>query len=268
MNYVNLASYFPKGLITLWEVKEYLASRLAAASSAITNLHLEGIDTGDELDRKSIKNNSEKVAKEADYLSMKCTAIMARRIAAESGKMNVDQAHAYACEIEGRFEDELKGITLFHFSDGKEKFYNQTMPFGEAVRDNLPTCNLEAIEASNCFAFENYTASVFHLCRATESALKVFISALGMPPMIKDGDRNWGVMIKKSKEQIDVLKKMPPPDWDKQFFEEALAFFEAFKNPLRNGTMHVENTYSEKGAENVYNAVNALLSHLATKLKE
>jgi hypothetical protein len=90
---------------------------------------------------------------------------------------------------------------------------------------------------------------------------------LQIPLPAKDGDRNWGGMLKKIRDKLDTQKTNPPSD-DWLFFDKAYSFLQSFKNPLRNNTMHVDAVYDQISAKAVYDALSGFMRHAATGLKE
>jgi hypothetical protein len=55
---------------------------------------------------------------------------------------------------------------------------------------------------------------------------------------------------------------------DGHFFEGLLASLEAVKNPWRNATMHVENTYTLAEADRIRHAVEGLMIKMAARFDE
>ena len=60
------------------------------------------------------------------------------------------------------------------------------------------------------------------------------------------------------------------PKWkdQKEFFQNSYAYFQGVRNLWRNPTMHFDCDFDEEGATDVFNAVSALMRHLAAKLTE
>ncbi|MGB9121887.1 MAG: hypothetical protein WCE73_14790, partial [Candidatus Angelobacter sp.] len=55
---------------------------------------------------------------------------------------------------------------------------------------------------------------------------------------------------------------------DEQFFSESASQIGHVKNAWRNPTMHIDRRYNEEVSLDIFNAVKALMRHLATRLKE
>jgi len=126
-------------------------------------------------------------------------------------------------------------------------------PLRPAIK-SFPSITNELREAGNCFAFDRPTACVFHLARVMEAALKVTAKEIGV-----EYTTDWGRCFR------DIEKQGEQSD---PFFREAVAYMRSFKNVWRNPTMHIERSFSEQEAEHIFNAVQAFMEHLATRLTE
>jgi hypothetical protein len=132
-------------------------------------------------------------------------------------------------------------------------FIGKMEPF-RAVEKAFPSTRYDLEEAGDCFALARYTASVFHLMRVMEAGLKTVAKALGIAY-----SSNWGRCL----AEIDKQGQQSEP-----FFAEAATYLKSVKNVWRNPTMHVERMYSEQEAERIFNAVQAFMQHLASRLTE
>src|SRR5204862_4999266 len=81
-------------------------------------------------------------------------------------------------------DEETHVLKLYYVPADQIDFYNKTDLFGEEFKEKFPQANSEICEAGKCFAFDRYTACVFHLTRSLEIALRVLFVSLGMPPRI------------------------------------------------------------------------------------
>jgi hypothetical protein len=55
---------------------------------------------------------------------------------------------------------------------------------------------------------------------------------------------------------------------DKDVFEEIYASLDAIRNPWRNATMHVKNTYTEEEAEHIAVVVRGFMVKLASRMDQ
>ncbi len=143
-----------------------------------------------------------------------------------------------------------EGIAFLDENDGLADKLTLLRP---AIK-SFPSITNELREAGNCFAFDRPTACVFHLARVMEAALKVTARELGV-----GYTTDWGRCFR------DIEKQGEQSD---PFFREAVAYLRSFKNVWRNPTMHIERSFSEQEAEHIFNAVQAFMVHLATRLTE
>lgn len=169
-----------------------------------------------------------------------------------------------------RFETEgRKFLQIEH-----EDLYSQGSGlFGADVATKFSsTAAYEIDESGKCLAVGRSTAAVFHLMRVMEVGVKAASTALGIPDPVKDAERNWGVMLRKIKDEIDRRNKATPSGWtipdDKNFFSEIYVSLDAVRNVWRNATMHVENKYTHEEAEHILGAVRGFLRKLAARCDE
>src|SRR5437660_233645 len=152
-------------LITMRDMKEYLASRLASLTEHVVNAQCILWDYPDAFPnpRESVQTNAKEVFQEAKFLSLPATKRQAARLYhyAKDQEQKTDQIDRAAEELHTRLTDELESLTLFYVPSDKLAFYNKTDLFGEDFKSNFPTANWEIIEAGNCFAFDRFTACAF-----------------------------------------------------------------------------------------------------------
>lgn len=268
------ALVFRSGIISLWDVKTYLAPRLISITNCIILLD-DGI--GDEEQwktnpeiRNGVLQKLKTIESESEALELKMTAIYARRIAAEAGQITALKLKGMAVHLVDRFDDELAGVQFFSVKPERLKFYENTTLAGEDFKRVFPRANVELIEAGNCFALDRYTACVFHLMRALEIALVALESKLGIPRPVDGPDKTWGRTLGRIRGKITDDKNPPLPNWtdNKPFYDKAYGFLAAIKVPLRDDTMHVESTYNEESADGVFQVVTVALRHFSAKLSE
>jgi hypothetical protein len=84
---------------------------------------------------------------------------------------------------------------------------------------------------------------------------------------------SWGEVLRLTGGEIrDRNDKTKPNAWksneEKQFCEDIQPFLVAVKNAWRNTSMHADKMYTEQLAEEIYNAVKAIMRNLAEQLNE
>ncbi len=257
------------------DMKEYLASKLVDASACLATAYTGFVLAEDEdltpEKRKTVGNFMVQFLNAAKFLGLPMTTKAATRFALATQSDNSADLEKKFDEVHSRFQDEAENLPLFYVHQDALKYYNKTDLFGEEFKVKFSLANSEIIEAGNCFAFDRFTACVFHLMRAMEIALRVLFVSLGMPPRIWTTTK-WSQISRRIERKIEknnhTLATDPTWQKDRAFYENASAFVAAVRAPMRNATMHVESTYDEPGAENVFGAVKSFMRHLATKLKE
>lgn len=253
------------------DVKNYLAIRLVAIESQLSVLHLRThLAGGIPESRQIIHRALEIIASESGFIGLEMTRVAAERFLAKSDTTSGNEDRNASDELTQRFHDEIQGMAFFFVSKEKMDIYQKLNQFGDIVAQKYPTANYEAAEAGKCLATGRYTAAVFHLMRVLEAALKSVSKALEIPDQSKAN--NWGYILRDIEGRMQEKTKANPPDveWmeQKEFFQNAYAYFQGVRNLWRNPTMHFDCNYDEEGAVDVFNAVSALMRHLAIRLSE
>jgi hypothetical protein len=263
-------------LISVFDVKEYLASRLVSISNCLIHCQLICLEcSSGESPTKEHRDDLARYLKDMDeelkFLGLEMTRLSVTRMKSQIATITRDKLAESMDDIENRFNDEVRPVSLLYLAPEKRRFFSKTDLFGEEFKTRFPTANAEVIEAGNCFALDRFTACVYHLCRSMEVGMRVLFVSLGMPPRVWSTTK-WSRILDRIKGKIDKNNKVLADDYEWQslrsFYESTYAFLSAVRVPIRNSTVHVESSYDEAGAENVFGAVKTFMRHLATKLKE
>jgi hypothetical protein len=262
----------PARLWSLRHMKEYLANRLVRVQKCMSQCYLISMSDPIEPDeRRDINEYLDEISTELKYLNLNMTLAAVKRLRPEIPKIEPRRFLEAMAVIDQRFDDEIASLDFFHVPAERRSYYNRTDLFGIEFKERFPLANAEIIEAGNCFALDRFSASVFHLTRAMEIAIRVVFVSLGMPPRIWSATK-WSKILDRIKGKIDKNNRNLSSDinWqqDRPFYENAHAFLAAVRVPIRNATVHVETVYDEPGAENVFGAVKTFMRHIAPKLKE
>ncbi len=162
-------------------------------------------------------------------------------------------------------------MTCLFLSTKERELYEPRMPlFGTAFETKFASGGaFELDEAAKCLALERGTASVFHLMRLMEIAVRAVAYCLGIPDPTP-GDRSWGKILQQIRGGINA--KWPTvaarAAGDGVIFDDLYASLDAVKNPWRNATMHPANKYTQKEAEHVFAAVRGFVMKLADRMDE
>jgi len=143
------------------------------------------------------------------------------------------------------------------------KYWNESRPFGDAVACAFMECSEDISEACNCFAFERYTACVFHLGRAMEQATARLAKRLkvGRP------DDDWQGYLRAINKAIDAMPYGTKKEREKRApYAEAAGLSFQFKEAWRNPTAHPKRTYTREEALDVMNGARAFMDAMARKI--
>ena len=256
-----------KKLISVLDVKEYLANRLVAISGCLTNCMLISMHIGDEMTQKNrndLNDYLNTMDQELKFLGLEMTRLSVVRTKSKTATIKSDELLNEMGDIESRFDDEIRSLRFFYLPTDRLQYFSKTDLFGEEFKSLWPTANVEISEAGNCFALARFTACAFHLMRSLEVVLKVLFRELKLPPLTTAEARNWNGILREIRDKLEADKTIP----DHAFYDGAYAFLAAAKNPMRNATMHVDAVYDESSARSLFDAIGAFMRHVATKLKE
>jgi hypothetical protein len=128
----------------------------------------------------------------------------------------------------------------------------------------------ELDEAAKCLALGRATASVFHLMRLMEIAVRAVARCLNIPDPVQPADRNWGAILQKVRDGINTkwTTVATRSTGDGEIFDALYASLDAVKNPWRNSTMHPANKYTVEEAEHILAAVRGFVMKLADRCDE
>ncbi|HEX4961992.1 MAG TPA: hypothetical protein VF173_14215 [Thermoanaerobaculia bacterium] len=151
-------------------------------------------------------------------------------------------------------------------------YLEQEQLFGAAVKQSFPSASADIKEAGNCFAVGSFTAAVFHLMRAAESALHVLAEDLGVEFAGGIRYEEWQTIIEKIQIEADKKRANLPnrrlkSEW-REFYNGAIGELQAFKDAWRNHVMHARGSYNEQKALSAMNHVQEFMQRLAQKLSE
>jgi hypothetical protein len=164
-------------------------------------------------------------------------------------------------EVFSRLEHEIEDQKLYCISGRDAEYLGPvTAIFGESVAATFNDQIYDLEEAAKSLAFGRSTASVFHLMRAMEAAVRCIGTKLGARIDDKNGTGlAWGKIIANVKVPIE---KMPEGNERDQWSEIASLLYHV-KQAWRNSTMHPKQTYTLEEAEDVFSAVKTFLRRLA-----
>lgn len=192
-------------------------------------------------------------------------------ILSENQKLNHDALAELFKETIRRMHDELSLNVVLLVPKSRVEFYRGRNLFGESVSKNFPSAILDIEEAAKCYALGRNTGCVFHLMRVMEVGLRALGASLNDERLDPRRNPSWDAILKKCDEEMSQRHLSErSKEWreNDQFFSGATATLRSVKDAWRNPTMHVEQTYDEETALDVWNAVRGFMRHLATKLMD
>jgi hypothetical protein len=200
-----------------------------------------------------------------------CERLLKKASEEEKPSLTWKEIYRLMDHIHNRLYDELGLRKIFVLEENKRKYFETKEPhFGMEFNSKFPSAVYDLDEAANCLTFGRSTAAVFHLMRVMEIGVRAFATCLGIPDPIKPVERNWGLLLNNIHDGIQ--KKWPSAagrmHGDAPLFESLYVSLDAVKNPWRNGTMHVENKYTDEEAEHIFMAVKGFMKKLASRCDE
>lgn len=213
--------------------------------------------------RNWIAKHYKRLADSAARMGADVAADSARRavtkLRAKSSPASFAELSALTGELKNVFSFELNRVEMYCLNRGAGAYYSPKEPlFGREVEARIPAGNDDISEAGKCFAVGRYTASVFHLMRAMESAVKALSTDLG----VGNVEREWGKLLSDIHKMIEAM----PKGAERNNWSQVHANLYHVKQAWRNETMHPKATYTEEEAREVFDAMKAFMRHLASML--
>jgi HEPN domain-containing protein len=172
---------------------------------------------------------------------------------------------SYTSLISGCLPREVETKHVFSVPFENIKLLEPTEPlFSGEVRSKFPSAVFDIDESCKCLALGRYTACVFHLMRVMEIALHSVYACLAIPAPITGNDKTWGSIIQKIRNEYRGRKNFS----EMALFQEFHSLLDAVKDAWRNGTMHVENKYTEEEAKVILQTVKGYMIKLASRMDE
>jgi hypothetical protein len=199
--------------------------------------------------------------------------VYCERIGAAMTVIAIDRALAHPsplsanslANIRQRALDELATKHFFALDSKEHRLFNGDDGFTHDVITKFPGAAYDIDEAMKSLALGRSTASVFHMMRITESALRAVHHCLAIPVPMQGNDRNWGTIANRIREEIKTRGKSFA---ERDLFQEIYARLDAVKDAWRNSTMHVEAKYTSDEAEAILLSVRAFMTKVASRMDE
>jgi hypothetical protein len=189
---------------------------------------------------------------------------LTKRVEDADDIMTVNDAFVLLKELHNDIVDELSSPYFLMIPVEWRRLYEQPQPlFGDEVASAFPAASGDIAAAGRCVALDEWTASVFHLMRAAEHALRLLARRLRIK---KVDTKDWATLI----DDVDKVlaatrqrKRTTSRDRRLQYYSHARAHFGVFKDAWRNHVMHSHATYDQRQALNIFSSVQSLMQELA-----
>lgn len=172
----------------------------------------------------------------------------------------VSEIQQAATELSNRMHDALVEQQFLHVSPELAKLYTKQQLFGSEVEAKFPQMSEDIAEAGKCLALQRGTATVFHLMRVMEIAVRQFGDKLGITLV---SDKNWHNILDEINKAVKALDQKAPQT---KAFAQASAHLYNVKLCWRNEVMHPKQTYTAAEATALFGAVDTFIRDLAELL--
>ncbi|MGL9617397.1 hypothetical protein QRQ56_05305 [Bradyrhizobium sp. U531] len=166
---------------------------------------------------------------------------------------------------------EMQSKTFVFLPEHRRKFFIPMKFISTGIEEAFPLARQELVEAGKSFAFDRYTACVFHCMRAVEIGLRTMATALEVkfdhPLELADQEKVIRAIEAKIQGMKDRKKSFEKDD-DLNFYSETAMQFRYFKDGWRVRAAHTRATYDEGQALTVIEHSTAFISDLSKRLKE
>ena len=261
---------------SLLDMLEYKAKAFIVAVRAFSRMELIAGDAANKhgdakANAKTVKSKKarDQLIKQLRWYRVQCVQLGARMaaLAAEETADAVEKGRASWKDIEAGlkhmnkdFGRELGLGKLFVMHPEDADYYeNALAKFGEAVVTAFPSTAPEIDEAGKCLAMGRVAATIYHLMRVCEIALR----SLAGPLAIGNAQPSWSTIIRKLDKEIKKEPKDRTLSADYAFLEGVSNQMHAVNRAWRTNAMHVDATFSLENARDIFNATKSLMQHLA-----
>jgi hypothetical protein len=157
---------------------------------------------------------------------------------------------------------ELSQRLLYAVATEKAEYCDPNWLTDTQIFSAFPEAFAEFQRAGYCYAFDECTASVFHLMRVIDSGLRLVCKSLGQTY----DNRNWDGIGKKIEAEMSKKYQDRTEDWRKSepFYSEVLTDIRAISRAHRNPALHdIDRKYSDADAKYLIEFTKAFMVHLA-----
>lgn len=174
--------------------------------------------------------------------------------------------------------EEISRHKFAYVVPGRSAYFEQEKLFGESVYQQFPSARTDIKAAANALALEMYTASVFHLMRSAEIALRALSHDRRVSRLPKKRDApiemgTWEEILRELEDQTSKISNWPnklgaAKSQAQEFYGAAISEIRGLKDTWRNHVMHARREYLEPEAQAVMEHVKRLMVTLSARISE
>ena len=186
----------------------------------------------------------------------------------DTRRKNVTELSVSVDALRRLIENEMEEHLFLWVPPHRADFYSKDAEaiIGKDCCDRFPSIRREVEESVKCYAVGRYTASAFHLMRATEVCVKALAKAIKATPT----HDSWRLVFEEMKNQVAIPFGNRQKHWKSHgdFLHTLWTDMCAVAKEWRNDLAHTVDTYTEEEAKQLLGVIPVFLRHGATKMDE
>lgn len=219
--------------------------------------------------RERIRTILDSIASSCGNISLVQSALATKRLHKELGDhMSSEALQANLRSVSQLIHSEMESQLFLWVPGHRSEWYAKDAEtiLGAACCARFPSAQREVEESAKCYAVGRFTASAFHLTRASEAGVKALARAINFAPP----NDNWTLVFRQMGNEFKLPETQRPAHWQAHgdFLEEIWADLRAVSKAWRNDIAHLVDTYTEEEAKGLLDVIPLFLRHLASKMDE
>lgn len=173
-----------------------------------------------------------------------------------------------------QLDEELNRRLVFYVGQQHGEYFTSMDDDWGAAFLGFPSIRSEVERGLKCFAFEQHTATVFHLMRVAEQGLRAVAKErkVKLPKDRPIEDADWGTLTTRLRAQVDIVNNWPAKKAGKKvalpYYTGVLADVVFFKDRYRNMVSHSLTVFDEPEARRVILRVCDFMRVVASRTNE
>jgi HEPN domain-containing protein len=267
----------PYRLVSLWDMAEVFASRIANISTKLLDLQI-GFPMRDDFSvtQSEITETIELLTEFCADAQWPDLANQARRLlghyAAELHREHPEAMSALAGDLHSAFTEKARRVKLVIIAEQDTGCYlNAVMKFcgTDALHPDLAISEEELNLAGRAYAVGLTTASVMHAMRAVEASLHALCKRLSVTYPGGVEQQDWKVLVEKivaETKKVDLQKRSAEKAEALERLARLMLAADGFKNAWRNHVAHARQKYESTEADKVLRYVGDFFRDLSMDL--